>query len=45
MEHVFVMCEAFAVVQDNQKPVTTNVAGSVQETPLENQVSYDPEGK
>lgn len=45
MEHVFVKCDAFAVVQDNQKPVTTNVAGSVQATPLDNQVSYNPQGK
>lgn len=45
MEHAFVMCDAFAVLQDNQKPVTTNVAGSVQETPLDNQVSYNPQGR
>lgn len=45
MEHVFVKCDAFAVAQDNQKPVTTNVAGSVQATPLDHQVSYNPQGK
>jgi len=44
-EPVFVIRDAFDVVQDSQKPVTTNVTASVQATPLDNQVSYNPQGK
>lgn len=36
---------AFAVVQINQKPVMTNVAGSVEAAPFDERALYNAEGK